>query len=68
MRYRNCVCEECGEFFASNRIDKQFCSGRCKSRDFRRTQREKLNLLERLFAKHVPSNGSAPSKRDLFAA
>jgi hypothetical protein len=31
-------------------------------------QREKLNLLERLFAKHVPSNGSAPLKRDLFAA
>jgi hypothetical protein len=57
---------ECGELFTANRIDQQFCTGRCKSKNFRRAQKEKMNLLERLFDK-LPQN-SPTTKRDLFAA
>ena len=42
-------CEERGDLFIQNRIDQQFCGGRCKSKNFRRVQKEKMNLLERIF-------------------
>jgi hypothetical protein len=68
MKLNKATCEECGESFPQNRVDKQFFSGRCKSRNFRRAQKGKLalfedrmNSLERLFL--VNSR-----KPDLFAA
>jgi Zn finger protein HypA/HybF involved in hydrogenase expression len=59
-------CLECGNNFIANRVDQQFCTGRCKSKNFRRVQKEKLNLLERLFDR-LP-NQQSTVKRDLFAA
>ena len=59
-------CLECGDVFTANRIDQQFCTGRCKSKNFRRVQKEKMNLLERLFDR-LPNQPST-TKRDLFAA
>jgi Zn finger protein HypA/HybF involved in hydrogenase expression len=44
-------CLECGELFMANRIDQQFCTWRCKSKYHRHVQKEKMNLLERLFEK-----------------
>jgi hypothetical protein len=44
-------CLECGELFTANRIDQQFCTGRCKSKNFRRIQKEKMNLFERFIDK-----------------
>jgi len=64
-KYPSATCEECNESFPQNRADKQFCSGRCKSRNFRRVQKEKMSLLERLFDR-LPN--STPQKQDLFAA
>jgi predicted nucleic acid-binding Zn-ribbon protein len=65
MKYPQTKCEECGELFPQNRTDKQFCSGRCKSKNFRRVQKEKMNLLERLFDK-LPKAADTV-KHDLFA-
>jgi hypothetical protein len=62
MKLKQATCMGCGEIFATYRVDKQFCSGRCKSRYFRERQKEKLDLLERLVGK------LQPDKRDLFAA
>ena len=42
-------CLECGDLFTANRVDQQFCHGRCKSKYHRHIHREKMNLLERLF-------------------
>jgi hypothetical protein len=64
-KYPSASCEECDGPFTQNRVDKQFCSGRCKSRNFRRLQKEKLTLLERLFDR-LPN--STTQKSDLFAA
>ena len=60
-------CLECDEPFIQNRIDQQFCSGRCKSKNFRRVQKEKMNLLERIFDK-LPDQKDKNIKVDLFAA
>jgi predicted nucleic acid-binding Zn ribbon protein len=49
MSNKEVHCYECGEPFILNRPDRQFCSGRCRSQNFRRVQQEKMNLLERLF-------------------
>jgi endogenous inhibitor of DNA gyrase (YacG/DUF329 family) len=65
MKYSKVTCEECGEQFIKNRIDKQFCSGRCKSKNFRRIQKEKMTLLEKMFEK-LPKPVST-MKHDLFA-
>ena len=51
-------CLECGTLFTDNRIDQHICTGRCKSKNFRRVQREKMHLLERLFDK-LPSETKA---------
>jgi hypothetical protein len=42
---------ECKEEFSPRRADQQFCGGRCKSKNFRNIQKDKMNLLERLFNK-----------------
>jgi predicted nucleic acid-binding Zn-ribbon protein len=71
MRYPEATCFECGELFPLNRPDRQFCSGCCRSRNFRRVQSEKLNTLEKLFEQYVPKQDDAPqaqTHRDLFAA
>jgi predicted nucleic acid-binding Zn ribbon protein len=62
-------CLECGELFTANRIDQQFCSGRCKSKYHRNIQKEKMTVLERLFDRYVPKQDAAPHrpKVDLFA-
>jgi hypothetical protein len=65
MRYPEVKCFECGGLFPLNRPDRQFCSGRCRSKNFRRVQSEKLNLIERLFNK-LPEPVNAV-KHDLFA-
>jgi endogenous inhibitor of DNA gyrase (YacG/DUF329 family) len=65
MKNTTVTCEECGEPLSHNRPNKQFCSGRCKSKNFRRLQKEKLNLLERLFDK-LPKPADTV-KNDLFA-
>jgi hypothetical protein len=44
-------CLECKEEFNPRRADQQFCGGRCKSKNFRNIQKEKMNLLERLVDK-----------------
>jgi predicted nucleic acid-binding Zn ribbon protein len=74
MRYPEATCFECGEAFPLNRPDRQFCSGRCRSKNFRRVQSEKLNTLEKLFAQYVPKQDDAPQPQthpqthhDLFA-
>jgi endogenous inhibitor of DNA gyrase (YacG/DUF329 family) len=59
------TCEECGESLSHNRPNKQFCSGRCKSKNFRRLQKEKMNLLERLFDKL--QKPASTVKHDYFA-
>jgi len=61
------ICEECGELFTMNRVDQQFCSGRCRSRNFRKTQNEKLNTAERLLDKLLSHVNNVKSKVDLFA-
>jgi endogenous inhibitor of DNA gyrase (YacG/DUF329 family) len=63
-KYPSVKCEECEEPFTQNRVDKQFCSGRCRSRSFRRAQKEKLSVIEKLFDQYVPKR----IKDDLFAA
>jgi predicted nucleic acid-binding Zn ribbon protein len=71
MRYPEATCFECGEPFLLNRPDRQFCSGRCRSKNFRRVQSEKLNMLEKLFEQYVPKqDATQPTQlhRDLFAA
>ena len=72
MRYNEANCFECGELFPLNRADRQFCSGRCRSKNFRRVQSEKLNTLEKLFEQYVPKQEGAPQAQtqahhDLFA-
>lgn len=67
MSNKEVHCYECGEPFSLNRPDRQFCSGRCRSANFRRVQKEKMTTLERLFEQYVPKQ-VAPAKRDLFAA
>ena len=66
MVHLKALCEECGEQFTLTRIDKQFCSGRCKSKNFRRAQKDKMSLIERLFEQYVPKQPSTV-KDDLFA-
>jgi hypothetical protein len=65
MKYSDMKCEERGEVLTIKRNDKRFCSGRCKSKNFRRIQKEKMNLLERLFDR-LPNQPSTV-KLDLFA-
>jgi endogenous inhibitor of DNA gyrase (YacG/DUF329 family) len=65
MQNTTVTCEECEEPLSNNRPNKKFCSGRCRSKAFRRFQKEKMNLLERLFAK-LPEPTNAV-KDDLFA-
>jgi endogenous inhibitor of DNA gyrase (YacG/DUF329 family) len=66
MRYIEANCFECGELLPQSSKNRQFCSGRCRGANFRRIQREKLNVLERLLLEKVPDR--APIKRDLFEA
>jgi endogenous inhibitor of DNA gyrase (YacG/DUF329 family) len=66
MRYIEANCFECGELLPQNSRNRQFCSGRCRGANFRRIQKEKLNMLEKLFDQYVPKNEQV--KRDLFEA
>jgi hypothetical protein len=63
-KYPSTTCEECDEPFTQNRVDKQFCSGKCKSLSVRRAQKEKLSVIEKLLDQYVPKR----IKDDLFAA
>ena len=58
------LCKVCGRPFLAHRIDKRFCSKSCLMKNYRRTQRAKLDYLEDLIAK-LP--GHKPSMPDLFA-
>ena len=44
-------CLDCGELFTANRVDQQFCTGRCKSRYHRNIQKEKLKLADKFLEK-----------------
>ena len=66
MRYIEAECFECGELISQSSKNRQFCSGRCRGANFRRIQKEKLNILEKLLLEKVP--GNTPIKRDLFEA
>jgi hypothetical protein len=46
MQYYNGKCLECGAPFVKFRIDRQFCTDACRMRDYRRSQRKKLERLE----------------------
>lgn len=52
--------------FIPKRTDRQFCSGRCRSANFRKVQSEKLTMLEKLFEQYVPKV-EKKLKVDLFA-
>jgi endogenous inhibitor of DNA gyrase (YacG/DUF329 family) len=68
MQHNQARCFECGETFITKRTDRQFCSGRCRSANFRRVQSEKLRMLERLFEQYVPKlEVETKTKFDLFA-
>ena len=68
MRYIEAECFECGEILPPSRTDRQFCSGRCRSANFRRVQSEKLTMLERLFEQYMPKQEVEIKPRaDLFA-
>jgi predicted nucleic acid-binding Zn ribbon protein len=68
MKYSEASCFECGELLPPSRTDRQFCSGRCRSANFRRVQSEKLTMLERLFEQYVPKQEPVTkTKVDLFA-
>jgi endogenous inhibitor of DNA gyrase (YacG/DUF329 family) len=66
MRYIEAECFECGELISQSSKNRQFCSGRCRGANFRRIQKEKLNILEKLLLEKVPD--SPAIKRDLFEA
>ena len=66
MNYKQVNCYECGELFVLNRPDRQFCSGRCRSQNFRRTQKEKLTTLEKLFEQYVPKQEAAPRRATIL--
>lgn len=51
MKSIKATCMQCHEPFTAYRVDKQFCSSRCKSKYFREAQKEKLQTLERLVDK-----------------
>jgi hypothetical protein len=68
MKCSEASCFECDELLPPSRTDRQFCSGRCRSANFRRVQSEKLTMLERLFEQYVPKQEPVTkTKADLFA-
>lgn len=40
------LCMACGEWFPASRSDARYCSGRCRSRAFRRRQKERRDLVK----------------------
>jgi ribosomal protein S27AE len=66
MRQSEIICVECGASFVAPRISRQYCSGRCKGATFRRGEKAKLTVLEKLFEQYVPKV-EKKLKVDLFA-
>ena len=60
MKTSEVKCDECGEVFVQTRVDKHFCSGRCKSLHFRRTQKERLAAIaDQMLDKLLKENQTA---------
>ena len=59
MKTSEVKCDECGKVFVQTRVDKHFCSGRCKSLHFRRTQRERLEHADQMLDKLLKENQTA---------
>jgi predicted nucleic acid-binding Zn ribbon protein len=65
MKHYQVDCAGCGATFVKYRIDRQFCSKACQMRAYRRAQKNKLDLLERLIDKL--NWRQKPTMPDLFA-
>ena len=67
MIHAKITCIECSEEFVPNRTTAIFCSSACKSHNFRRNQREKMDFAERIIANLTEPVNGKPVKVDLFA-